>query len=1376
MRNLNHPIKSLSDSAGMLASRVRHSFRALAANRHSIDKRLLVGVLLFSVAVTLILSAIQLYVEYRRDVSAIELRFNRISESYLDSLAESLWALDEKQLRLQLNGILRLPDIRVAEVREAGTTGGPLSVRLSRNSESSDVARDYPLHYKVEGRDRVIGSFHVEATLANIHRRLADAALANVATQAAQVLLFSLFILYMFHHLVTRHLSAIATDIGRYRIKDSPLQLQLRRRPPRHEDELQRVVTAFNALSHNLHAAYRDLADRETKIRRLVDANVIGIFISDADGRISEANDAFLRIVGYGREDLLLGSLRWAELTPPEWQDRGARALEELAMTGTALPYEKEFIRRDCSRVPVLIGVASLEEGGNKGVAFVLDLTERKRAEKALRESEERFRTLMQFSFDVYWETDAQHRFIRQDFSERVTDGPLLGSELGKTRWELPYLEIDEEAWRKHREMLDARLPFRDLEYARPTPDGGKRWASISGLPLFDEAGRFIGYRGVGRHITERKRIEETLRQREKELREIVETIPAMTVTITADGRDAFIGKRFSEYSGLSEAEARGSGWKVTVHPDDLDLYLRKWRASLTSGDPVEFETRVRRADGEYRWFLARAAPQRDEAGNVIRWYEVLTDIDDRKRAEAVLQEREARIRRLVDANIIGIIIWNIEGEVIEANDAFLRMVGYDRNDVAAGRIHRADLTPQEWHSRDIKTVAELEVAGTTRPYEKEYIRKDGSRIPVLVGAARFDGDRNQGVSFVIDLTERKRAEAALRERDATVRGLVDANIIGTFTWRHDKAGGAGFRPVFQDVNDAFLRIVGYDREDLAPGTSTWILTPPDWVDRTQRAADEMRLNGAFQPYEKVFIRKDGSRVPVLVGAAQTGDTGIAFVLDLTEQKRSEAVLRESEARVRHLIDANIIGIFIGDFDGNIVDANDTYLRLLGYDREDLLSGRINWVTITPPELLYRSERALQEMKSIGKARLYEKEYIRKDGSRVPALVGATIFGEGRGLGFVLDLTDQKRAQAALRESEEQWKAVFENNPIMYFMVDEAGIIMSVNPFGAEQLGYKVDELIGRPVQSVFYEADRDAVYRNACACFQQPGQAMSWELRKVRKNGEMIWVRETARATLIKNHLVLLIVCENITEGKRAAEALTEVQTELAHANRVAALGQLTASIAHEVNQPIAAAHNNAGAALNFLNATPPDLDEVREALRCILNDTDRAGNVISGVRTLIKKVPPQAKSLDINDAIREVIVITGGEAAKNGISVKAQLAEGLPLVQGVRVRLQQVALNLIINAIEAMSAADDGARELLISTEQSQGGGVLITVRDSGPGIDAKNVERIFESFFTTKTDGIGIGLSICRSIVEAHGGRLWASANVPHGAIFQFTLPGP
>ncbi len=274
------------------------------------------------------------------------------------------------------------------------------------------------------------------------------------------------------------------------------------------------------------------------------------------------------------------------------------------------------------------------------------------------------------------------------------------------------------------------------------------------------------------------------------------------------------------------------------------------------------------------------------------------------------------------------------------------------------------------------------------------------------------------------------------------------------------------------EANDAFLGIVGYGRDDLIAGRiSLGNMTPPEWRELQERSVEEINSSGTMPPREKEYFRKDGSRVPVLVGGAgleEGGKQSVGFVIDLTERKRAEAVLRESEARVRHLIDANIIGIFIGDFDGNIVDANDTYLRLLGYDREDLLSGRLNWVTITPPELLYRSERALQEMKSVGKSRLYEKEYIRKDGSRVPALVGATIFGEGRGLGFVLDLTEQKRAEAVLRESEARVRRLVDANIIGVFTwqlvgqtpEDRDAIFRDVNDAFLRIVGYDREDLV----------------------------------------------------------------------------------------------------------------------------------------------------------------------------------------------------------------------------------------------------------------------------------------------------------------------------
>jgi C4-dicarboxylate-specific signal transduction histidine kinase len=236
----------------------------------------------------------------------------------------------------------------------------------------------------------------------------------------------------------------------------------------------------------------------------------------------------------------------------------------------------------------------------------------------------------------------------------------------------------------------------------------------------------------------------------------------------------------------------------------------------------------------------------------------------------------------------------------------------------------------------------------------------------------------------------------------------------------------------------------------------------------------------------------------------------------------------------------------------------------------------------------------------------------------------------------------------------------------------------------------------------------------------------------------------------------------------------LLEAQRELAHANRVATMGQLTASIAHEVSQPVATARNNASAALNFLARSPPDLEEVREALTCVVSDIDRARDIIGRIRDHIKKAPPRRESFDLNAAIHEVIALARSEVAKNGVWVQTRLSEGLSAVQADRVHLQQVVLNLILNAIEAMSSVDEYPRELLISTEHSQTDGIIVTVRDSGPGIDPEQLDRVFDAFYTTKSSGVGMGLSICRSIIAAHGGRLWAEANKPKGAVFRFTLP--
>ena len=372
-----------------------------------------------------------------------------------------------------------------------------------------------------------------------------------------------------------------------------------------------------------------------------------------------------------------------------------------------------------------------------------------------------------------------------------------------------------------------------------------------------------------------------------------------------------------------------------------------------------------------------------------------------------------------------------------------------------------------------------------------------------------------------------------------------------------------------------------------------------------------------------------------------------------------------------------------------------------------------------------------------------------------------------------LEIAERKRAEAQLRESEERWRDVFENNPTMYFVVDAAGKVMAVNPFGAEQLGYNVDELVGQPVLGVLYESDREAVQRNVAQCLKQIGQSMSWELRKVRKGGSVIWVRETARAVLRLNGPIVLIACEDITEQKRAEEALRQAQADLAHVTRVTTMGELTGSLAHEVNQPITAAVTNANTCLRWLAGDAPNIEEARAAAMRIVKDGTRAAEIISRIRLLFKKGTPERELVDVNEVIREMTVLLRSEAMRYSISVRTELAADLPQVMGDRVQLQQVMMNLFMNSIDAMKDVD-GTRELAIKSQRAENEQLMVSVSDTGVGLPAQQTDQIFNAFFTTKLHGTGMGLSISRSIVESHGGRLWAADNSPRGASFYLTLP--
>jgi PAS domain S-box-containing protein len=591
-------------------------------------------------------------------------------------------------------------------------------------------------------------------------------------------------------------------------------------------------------------------------------------------------SDEVCRIFGLQPIDLPKWHARWLELIHPDDRRRVAQAAAAaLVPSGPRYNIEYRVVRSDgTERVVHSQGDVTWDESRKplRQFGVLQDVTELRRAEQELRESEERFRTLVQFSFDVYWESDAQHRFTRQEFADGLADAPSPGSEIGKTRWEVPYLEPDEEAWRKHRETLNAHLPFRDFELARPMPDGRKRYVSVSGLPVFDRSGRFIGYRGVGRHITERKRAEEALRRSEAYLAE---------------------AQRLSHTGTLAFNATAPVYWSEESY--------RIWGLDPSQGLP------------------------------------------DR---ETVMQ-----------------------------------------------RIH-----PEDRETVNVET------------------------------------------------------EQALREK----RGFI-----------------LDFRIVLPD------------------GTIKHI-----------------------------------------------GSTG------------------------RPLFSA----------DGELVEMIATHV----------------------------------------------------------------------------DVTEHKRAQ------EER--------------------------------------------------------------------------------------------------------------------ERLRELEANLAHMNRLSIMGELTASLAHEILHPIASARNNARAAMRFLDMSLPNLAEVREALACIVRDADRGKDIVDRIRAHSKKAPPRNDRFDMNRAIEEVIEMVRAPIEKNKVLVRTHLAAGSIFVRGDRVQLQQVVLNLILNAIEAMGFVEERVRMLSIRTEQNGSDGVFVAVHDSGPGVDPEHLQRVFEPFYTTKSSGLGMGLSICRSIIDAHGGRLWVEANEPRGAVFQFSLP--
>jgi len=884
-----------------------------------------------------------------------------------------------------------------------------------------------------------------------------------------------------------------------------------------------------------------------------------------------------------------------------------------------------------------------------------------------------------------YWNRGAEELYgwPAEQAIGRVSQGLL------KTVFPLPLEQIEKEiiaAGRWEGELVQTRKDGSHVVVA-------SRWSLQR-----NERGAPVAILVTNNDITERKRAEEVARRSEEELRGFVNAVPAFVWSALPDGAVDFVNEQWLEFTGLPKQDASGWKWQAAVHPDDRSRLVADWRKALRNGQSVQGEVRVRRADGEFRWWFLRSVPLHDAAGNIVKWYGSGVDIDDRKRTESLFTGE----KRILEMVAIG-------ASLAEILDSLCRLVEEQASGVLASILL----------------------------LDGDRLRHGGAPSLPKAYADAIDG-------IVIGPSAGSCGTAAYRGEPVIVADIATDPLWATY---RDLASPHSLRacwstPVFSSQGKVIATFAMYHREPRRPAR------------RDQEIIDQI-----------------------------THLAGVAI-----QQKAAQEKLQRSEAYLAEAQKLTHTGGWVWDARSQkVLYCSEEMFRIYGLDPRESSLTRENFRQRIHPEdrdwVEKRFEKVLREKKDgVAEYRVRLPDgtvrYINASGHPVLDEDGELI----EFVGTAVDVTERKRTELERR----RLASLVEQAADLMAIADlGGGTPIYLNKAGLKMVGFDSwEEARTRRGIHYMFPEDRQFVNEVLWPTVLEKG-CWSGEMRfRHFKTGEPIPILysafriddpETGQPVNVGN------VCRDITERKRAeAEAresdrrYREMQMELAHANRVATMGQLTASIAHEVNQPIAATVINAEAALRWLGAGSLNPEEVRQALTSIIKDGNRAAEVINRIRALIKKAPPRKDRLEVNGVILEIIELTRGEAARNGISVSTELADHLPVVGVDRVQLQQVLLNLVVNAIEAMGATNEGPRELLISTGEVDSSGVMVAVRDSGPGVELAMLTRIFDSFYTTKQTGLGLGLSICRSIIEAHGGRLWASAHQRRGATFQFTLP--
>jgi PAS domain S-box-containing protein len=800
--------------------------------------------------------------------------------------------------------------------------------------------------------------------------------------------------------------------------------------------------------------------------------------------------------------------------------------------------------------------------------------------------------------------------------------------------------------------------------------------------------------RTVGDDLAQRlKQAEAALRERKLDLQLMVDSIPAPVAVITPTGEVETLNQPCLEYFGKTLDELKGWASSDPVHPEDLPHVIEVLTHALETGQTYEVESRHRRFDGIYRWFHVRGFPLKDTEARILRWCVLLTDIDDRKRAEAQLAG-EKRLLEMVAAGC----------PLKDVLTALCRFVEDTAADCKCG-IYLIDWSGPTFHTGAAPSMpAPFNDALEGLTVE---VSAGPCALAALTGSQVIAEDLESDLHWQQSLIRPLALRHGLRAQWSTPICSRDGSVLGTFA-------------IFQD-----------------------------------------------HPSSPTQVQQD-------LIAQVTHIASIAI-----ERALADEALRSSERNLSLTINTIPTFISVSRPDGTVLSVNQAALDYHGITLQDVQKEDFRRRFFHPDD----AERVREERKEALKRPLqfeYETRALGKDGKYRWFLVRCNPLLDDQGridrwYAIAFDIEDRKRAQEDVRRSEA--------------FLAEAQRLTSIGSFSwlvatdeitwSEEL-YRIYEF--DPGIKITLEVIRTRVHPEDLTLYEKMveqarngSEDFEWQYRLLMPDQSIKYMHAVAQATRDPSgQLEYIAAVRDVTARRVSDEALDKARSELAHVTRVMTLGALTASIAHEVNQPLSGIITNASTCVRMLDAEPPNVDGARETAQRTIRDGRRASDVITRLRALFTKRDPVTELVDLNEATLEVIALSQSELERNRVITRTELGDQLPPVTGDRVQLQEVILNLVRNASDAMSTVEDRPRQLLIMTEPDEADQVRLSVQDAGVGFDPQAIKKLFEAFYTTKDDGMGIGLSVSRSIIESHHGRLWATPNDGPGATFSFSIP--